>query len=159
MMTGEDDVKNRIRHVLHYKKASVWILGVSVIVLAVLGIGLFSDPGREPLSTEAGQESVSEELIIRTQEDLGKRFDLETMEFSGSREKDYLYYYDGKKYKPVVSEEISEEVVSEYENGAEVLAELREDYPDGTFQRLWLGNHDLSPCRNEFEDSGQMCPM
>lgn len=149
---GEDDVKNRVRHVLHYKKASVWILGASVTALAVLAIGLFSDPGREVPGKEvpgkdARHRNEEKERIVAWQTDLGKRFDLETMVFSGSREKDYLYYYDGEKYQPVVSEEISEEAVAEYENGAEVLTELRKDYPDGTFQFLL----------REQDDSEQLC--
>ena len=44
---GEDSIKTRIQHVLHYKKASVWIVGSTVIVLIVLTVGLLSNHGKE----------------------------------------------------------------------------------------------------------------
>ncbi len=40
---GEDSIKSRIKHVLHYKKAPVWLIGGTVVVLAVLVAGLCSN--------------------------------------------------------------------------------------------------------------------
>lgn len=44
---GEDNVKNRIKHVLHYKKAPVWMIACTIIVLAVIVAGLLCNPGRQ----------------------------------------------------------------------------------------------------------------
>ncbi len=58
---GEDSVKSRISHVLHYKKASLWIVIGAVILLVVLFIGLLSNPGSEPMTMERAREIVVSE--------------------------------------------------------------------------------------------------
>lgn len=58
---GEDSVKRRISHVLHYKKASLWIVIGAVILLVVLFIGLLSNPGSEPMTMERAREIVVSE--------------------------------------------------------------------------------------------------
>lgn len=40
---GEDNIKSRIKHVLYYKRASAWVIGCTLIVLAVVMIGLCSN--------------------------------------------------------------------------------------------------------------------
>lgn len=50
---GEDHVKNRVKHVLQYHKASVWMIAGAVVILAALLVGLCSNPGKEP---QTGQE-------------------------------------------------------------------------------------------------------
>lgn len=52
---GEDHVKNRVKHVLQYHKASVWMIAGAVVILAVLLVGLCSNPGKEP---QIGQEQL-----------------------------------------------------------------------------------------------------
>lgn len=59
---GEDNVKNRIRHVLHYKKASLWMVVAAVVVVVVLLVGLCSNPGDEPLTEEMAVTAVKEAL-------------------------------------------------------------------------------------------------
>lgn len=44
---GEVGVKARIRSVLHYKKPTVWILAVSLILCTVAGVCLLTDPPEE----------------------------------------------------------------------------------------------------------------
>ena len=58
---GEDSVKSRISHVLHYKKASLWIVIGAIILLVVLVIGLLSNPGSEPMTMERAREIVVSE--------------------------------------------------------------------------------------------------
>lgn len=55
---GEDNVKNRISHVLRYKKASLWMIVAAVVVLMVLVIGLCSNPGSKPLTSETAVAAV-----------------------------------------------------------------------------------------------------
>ncbi len=40
---GEESIKSRIRHILQYKKAPVWLLGGTLLILAVLIAGLCSN--------------------------------------------------------------------------------------------------------------------
>ena len=49
---GEDHVKNRIRHVLDYRKPPFWILLGAVAVIAALILCLCSNPGEKTLPTE-----------------------------------------------------------------------------------------------------------
>lgn len=61
---GEDSVKGRIRHVLQYKRVSLWISVAAVVVLVVLVFGLGSNPNKE---TE------KEDLVdTQTEEEQGK---------------------------------------------------------------------------------------
>ncbi len=57
---GEDHVKNRISHVLKYKKASIGVICLAVLVLVVLGVGLCSNPKGEEVSEDV-TDTVSEE--------------------------------------------------------------------------------------------------
>ncbi|MBE5876305.1 MAG: M56 family metallopeptidase [Lachnospiraceae bacterium] len=57
---GEDHVKNRIRHVLKYKKASIGVICLAVLVLVVLGVGLCSNPKGEEVSEDVA-DTVSKE--------------------------------------------------------------------------------------------------
>jgi hypothetical protein len=41
---GENSVKNRIKHVLSYKKAPIWILVIGVAVIALICVGVLSNP-------------------------------------------------------------------------------------------------------------------
>lgn len=57
---GEDNVKNRIRHVLHYKKASLWIIVCAVILLVILTIGLCCNPADESRRAERASDRAME---------------------------------------------------------------------------------------------------
>ena len=65
---GEDHVKNRIRHVLDYRKPPFWILIGAVAVIAALIICLCSNPGgnrsEEKLPTEAAPSAQNEPVDI-----------------------------------------------------------------------------------------------
>lgn len=53
---GEVGVKARIQSILHYRKPTVWLLAVSVVVCAVLALCFLTDPKEEPSpSPEASQ--------------------------------------------------------------------------------------------------------
>jgi beta-lactamase regulating signal transducer with metallopeptidase domain len=41
---GENSVKNRIKHILSYKKAPIWILVIGVAVIALICVGVLSNP-------------------------------------------------------------------------------------------------------------------
>lgn len=49
---GEDNVKHRIRHVLKYKKASMWTIICAVLALLVLTAGTCSNPENEVMTEE-----------------------------------------------------------------------------------------------------------
>ena len=51
---GEDHVKNRIRHVLDYRKPSFWIVIGAVAVIVVLIVSLCSNPGGKADMTDSG---------------------------------------------------------------------------------------------------------
>ena len=65
---GEDHVKNRIRHVLDYRKPPFWILIGAVAVIAALIICLCSNPGgnrsEEKLPTETAPSAQNEPVDI-----------------------------------------------------------------------------------------------
>lgn len=50
---GEENIKSRIKHVLHFKKAPVWLIGISVVVLVVIAAGLCSNSKPEEAFTES----------------------------------------------------------------------------------------------------------
>lgn len=59
---GENHVKKRVSHVLHYKKASLWVLVCAIIAVVVLVIGLCSNPGDsqgENLREENNEQNVT----------------------------------------------------------------------------------------------------
>lgn len=68
VILGEDHVKNRIRHVLDYRKPPFWILIGAVAVIAALIICLCSNPGgnrsEEKLPTEAAPSAQNEPVDI-----------------------------------------------------------------------------------------------
>ena len=45
---GESDVKSRIKGVLSYKKPLLWLSIVALLILAVIGVVLLTDPAEEP---------------------------------------------------------------------------------------------------------------
>lgn len=57
---GEDNVKSRISHVLHYKKASLWIIVCAVIAMVVLIVGLCCNPGRKSITLDEAWELIVE---------------------------------------------------------------------------------------------------
>lgn len=65
---GEDHVKNRIRHVLDYRKPPFWILVGAVVVIAALIVCLCSNPGgnrsEEKLPTETAPSAQNEPVDI-----------------------------------------------------------------------------------------------
>ena len=84
---GEDHVKNRIRHVLDYRKPSFWIVIGAVAVIAALIISLGSNPGGESDGMAAADPEESaltpEEfagITIHNREEFGNIFSLETIE-------------------------------------------------------------------------------
>lgn len=49
---GEVGVKQRVKSVLHYKKPAFWVILVTVVLTAVLGLGLLTSPEGEPEPAE-----------------------------------------------------------------------------------------------------------
>jgi beta-lactamase regulating signal transducer with metallopeptidase domain len=41
---GEENVKNRIKNVLNYKKPRFWVIAVALVAVIVVGVGLFTNP-------------------------------------------------------------------------------------------------------------------
>lgn len=82
---GEDHVKNRITHVLRYKKASVSVICCAVVVLVVLGVGLCLNPKEK--ETEGEDIATVEEVSLIKQEEVGEQLEMDTLdEFSESDE-------------------------------------------------------------------------
>ena len=55
---GEGNVKVRIKNVLNYKKPTFWMIAISMIIIAVIGVGLLTNPKeKEPLQKEDIAES------------------------------------------------------------------------------------------------------
>ena len=90
---GEDHVKNRIRHVLDYRKPSFWIVIGAVAVIVVLIVSLGSNPGGgqgENDAADYGTMTDSEEstltqeefagITIHNREEFGNIFSLKTIE-------------------------------------------------------------------------------
>ena len=90
---GEDHVKNRIRHVLDYRKPSFWIVIGAVAVIVVLIVSLGSNPGGGQGGNDAadyGTMTDSEEstltqeefagITIHNREEFGNIFSLKTIE-------------------------------------------------------------------------------
>ena len=48
---GEGNVKGRIKNVLNYKQPAFWIVGISVLAAAAVGIGLIANPKTETAKT------------------------------------------------------------------------------------------------------------
>lgn len=49
---GESNVKSRIKNVLNYKKPSFWVVGLSIIIAALVSIGLMTNPSANELAPE-----------------------------------------------------------------------------------------------------------
>ncbi len=154
---GEDSVKTRIRHVLKYKKASVWIVACTVVVLVVLVVGLCRNPAQMPASeaktnqeiwdawVEGGQSMVpwAEDAYVENGEivcvfpDNQVTFDVATQAFGGEAQKKYAFYYEEPYFKPYKGQELSrEEMVESYSNATELLEGLEKLFPDGQFQYI-----------------------
>lgn len=58
---GEDNVKSRISHVLHYQKASLCIIIGAVIVVVLLIAGLCCNPGKKSVAMDVAKELFLEE--------------------------------------------------------------------------------------------------
>lgn len=52
---GEVSVKERIKHVLHYKKPAFWVVLVAVVVCLVIGICFLTNPKQDKKAGENGQ--------------------------------------------------------------------------------------------------------
>ena len=59
---GEGNVKGRIKNVLHYRKPSFWIIMSAIVIVAVVSIGLLTNP-KEQEPTLGAENSISYELI------------------------------------------------------------------------------------------------
>lgn len=55
---GEDGVKSRIKHVLNYKKATIWIIISAVMILILLAVCFLSNPKGKPLTQGNAIETV-----------------------------------------------------------------------------------------------------
>ena len=86
---GEDNVKRRIRHVLKYKRASVWTIVCAVLILAILTIGICSNPDnpdKESMSSAQEQKTVPEEDTSSSEADSEVVAETTVQENSGQRE-------------------------------------------------------------------------
>lgn len=55
---GEDNIKGRIKNILNYKKPTLWVIIIAVLIVAAACIGLISDP-KDSDSQEVGQQGGS----------------------------------------------------------------------------------------------------
>ncbi len=71
---GEEHVKNRISHVLKYKKASIGVLCCAVLVIIVLGVGMCSNPKMEEAGGDETDITNEEQLeVFKEQEEALKK--------------------------------------------------------------------------------------
>ena len=66
---GEDSIKARIKHVLHFKKAPVWLIAGTVTVIVFVAAGLLSNRKSDGLKSEntvslEGQDKEAEDLSV-----------------------------------------------------------------------------------------------
>lgn len=61
---GEVGVKDRVKSILHYRKPTVWILVVSVLVCGVLALCFLTDPKEEAVPTETQPQMEIQETTL-----------------------------------------------------------------------------------------------
>ena len=59
---GEVSVKERIKHVLNYKRPSFWVICISVIICAVVAICFLTNPKKEDAAKEIAETNASENV-------------------------------------------------------------------------------------------------
>lgn len=60
---GENNVKGRIHNILHYKKPAFWVLIAAAVIVAVVSIGLMSNPQTDNMTVEDYANQFVEEQI------------------------------------------------------------------------------------------------
>lgn len=60
---GESNTKGRIKNILNYKRPAFWGIIVAVVVVAIVSLGLMSDPRKQPLTVEDYANQFVEEQI------------------------------------------------------------------------------------------------
>lgn len=81
---GEDHVKNRITHVLRYKKASVGVICCAVIVVVVLGVGLCLNPKEAEVSEDVADSENEEKLEKLWEQETAIQEELEMLDEFGN---------------------------------------------------------------------------
>lgn len=64
---GENSIKSRIRNVLHFKKATVWVVALVLLIAAVTAICFLTNPKKEDAPETPTQEVISAETTAATQ--------------------------------------------------------------------------------------------
>ncbi|MBQ7943334.1 MAG: hypothetical protein IJ326_04645 [Lachnospiraceae bacterium] len=77
---GEDNVKNRISHVLKYKKASIGVIFCAVLVLVVLGVGLCSNPKAEEANGDVADTASEEQAELLKEQEEALKAEQEALE-------------------------------------------------------------------------------
>lgn len=60
---GEGNVRGRIKNVLNYKKPSIWVIVLSIVIVTTVGIGLMANPKEKGTLNPIDSESEQRELI------------------------------------------------------------------------------------------------
>ncbi len=83
---GEGDVKGRVKNVLSYKKSSFWVIGSSLLVAVVLGLGLMSNPvsgsEEEELNTTENESTKTDNANDEVEENLNQSEETSTLNSS-----------------------------------------------------------------------------
>jgi beta-lactamase regulating signal transducer with metallopeptidase domain len=123
---GENSVKNRIKHVLSYKKAPIWILVVGVAIIALICVGVLSNPKTNAVIDDKLFEDEALNSIL-SQKEYDADYSKEDTLLSGHTWKDYSFYYQNGQFLPYKGEVVTSEYVGSYENGSEIISELNSD--------------------------------
>ena len=138
---GEDHVKNRIRHVLDYRKPPFWMLVGAVVVIVVLIVSLGSNPGGKADMTDGSDPDTTTEMAdsgAETEpEENGVGSVVTPEEFSG------ITIHNREEFGNIFSlKTIETQRTFQWDNTAYdlVWAENNGDYVYGIFKALLDGN-------------------
>lgn len=90
---GEENVKNRIQHVLNYRKASFWVIAVVVVLLLVVTVGLCCNPKENDSNAIAGEQMQENSEAGENPENMESGESPENIE--GAEQKDGNWTQDG----------------------------------------------------------------
>ncbi len=71
---GEENIKGRIRNILHYRKPAFWVVIAAAVAVAAISVGLMSNPQREKLTVENYANQFVEDQISMYEDAGGAEF-------------------------------------------------------------------------------------
>ncbi len=132
---GEVGVKQRIKHVLHYKKPAFWVLVAALAVCAVTAVCFLTDPAEKQSSDSISEtggvdtpELISEEERTELNPEEAENGSLENITEPEEIKKPYLRFY----YLDENGTEASSDYPLTEEQFTEILQEERKELPAGT---------------------------